>query len=325
VAFGIAETVAGVLILVPRFRRWGAWLAGAMLVAFLIYFGINYNVLRGEECNCFPWIKRVVGPGFFIGDLVMLALAVFAGVWAKPSTSLRSAFVILAAVSVFALVSYGVAATRQTGTRAPDTVTVDGRPYSLQQGKIFIYFFDPECLHCLEAARRMSTYNWGDTKVMVAAIQQPRQSQAFLQDSGLRAGYHRHGAPAQDFPGTGRAVGRGARERRGGQGGHAVRRGTAGGGAQGVRVHTVGGALVSARTRSGCVADVRRRAAPPTPAVGDKIAGLTWRGDYGCRKPECASTPRRSIRVRSTDRAGWSAANYVLRSRLQPATVSSTH
>ena len=187
IGFGIAETVAGVLILVPRFRRWGAWLAGAMLVAFLVFIGINYNVLRGEECNCFPWIKRAVGPGFFIGDVIMLALAIFAGVWAKPSTSRRSAFVILAAVSVFALVSYGVAATRQTGTRAPETVTVDGRPYSLQQGKIFIYFFDPECLHCLEAAQRMARYNWGETKVMVAAIQNPRLTQTFLQDSGLRA------------------------------------------------------------------------------------------------------------------------------------------
>lgn len=187
VGFGIAETFAGVLILVPRFRRWGAWLAGAMLVAFLIYFGINYNALRGEECNCFPWIKRVVGPAFFIGDAVMLALAAFAGVWAKPSSSRRSAIVILAAVSVFALVSYGVAATSLIGTRAPDSVTVDGRPYSLQEGKIFVYFFDPECLHCLHAAQRMATYNWGETKVLVVPVQQQQLAQTFLQDSGLRA------------------------------------------------------------------------------------------------------------------------------------------
>src|ERR1051326_5565926 len=32
ILFGIAETFAGVLILVPRFRRWGAWLAGGLLV-----------------------------------------------------------------------------------------------------------------------------------------------------------------------------------------------------------------------------------------------------------------------------------------------------
>lgn len=201
VGFGIAETFAAVLILVPRFRRWGAWLAGLMLVAFLVYFGINYNALRGEECNCFPWIKRVVGPGFFIGDAVMLAMAALAGIWAKPSTSRRSAVLVLAAVSVFALVSYGVAATRQTGTRAPETIMVDGRPYSLQQGRVFLYFFDPECLHCADAAKRMATYNWGETKVVVVPIQQPQFAASFLQDTGLRAGITSDAAALrQTFP-----------------------------------------------------------------------------------------------------------------------------
>src|SRR5260370_42527692 len=53
---GIAETVAAVLILVPRFRRWGAWLGSALLVAFMIYIGANYTALHGAEGNCFPWI-----------------------------------------------------------------------------------------------------------------------------------------------------------------------------------------------------------------------------------------------------------------------------
>ncbi|MBM3748997.1 MAG: DoxX family protein, partial [Acidobacteria bacterium] len=75
ILLGIGETFGGVLILVPRFRRWGAWLTGLMLVAFLIYIGVNYHALRGEECNCFPWVKRAVGPAFFVGDLVMLGLA----------------------------------------------------------------------------------------------------------------------------------------------------------------------------------------------------------------------------------------------------------
>ena len=65
---------------------------------------------------------------------------------------------------------------------------MDGRPYSLQQGKVFLYFFDPECLHCLEAAKRMATYNWGDTKVDGGGDPEPRDcTQTFLQDSGLRA------------------------------------------------------------------------------------------------------------------------------------------
>lgn len=187
ICFGIAETFAAVLLLVPRFRRWGAWLGGALLVAFMIFIAINYNALRGAECSCFPWVKRAVGPGFFIGDTIMLALAVGAGVWAKRAESLRSAILILGTVTVFALVSYGVAAMRQTGTPAPDAVTVDGKPYSLQQGKILIFYFDPECLHCLDAAKRMSKYNWGDTRVVAVPINVPQFAQGFLDDTHLKA------------------------------------------------------------------------------------------------------------------------------------------
>lgn len=187
VGFGIVETVTGVLILLPRFRRWGAWLASALLVAFLIYFAIHYNALRGEECSCFPWVKRVVGPGFFIGDAIMLLLAAAAGVWTQPSHGRRTAALIVAAVSVFAAVSYGVEITRSTGAKAPASITVDGKPFSLQEGKVFLYYFDPECMHCLDAARRMAKYNWGDTKVVAVATQNPQFSQQFLQMTGLRA------------------------------------------------------------------------------------------------------------------------------------------
>src|SRR6185436_18664195 len=129
---GIAETVGAVLILVPRFRRWGAVITGGLLLVFLVYFAINYNTLRGSDCSCFPWLKRVVGPGFFIGDGAMLALAACAGIWSKRPDGLRTAGLIFGAVVVFALVSYGVGAARQTGTRAPDTIQVNGQPYSLE-------------------------------------------------------------------------------------------------------------------------------------------------------------------------------------------------
>ena len=62
VGFGILETVGGVWILVPRLRRWGSWLTALLLVAFLIFVGVNYQALRGADCSCFPWIKRAVGP-----------------------------------------------------------------------------------------------------------------------------------------------------------------------------------------------------------------------------------------------------------------------
>jgi uncharacterized membrane protein YphA (DoxX/SURF4 family) len=185
--FGIVETVCAVLILVPRFRRWGSILTGFLLLAFLAYFAVNYNLLRGADCSCFPWVKRVVGPGFFIGDGLMLLLAVFAGIWSRPPEGFRPAIMVLGAVVVFALVSYGTAAVRQTGVPAPESIAVGGQPYSLEHGKIFLFFFDPECMHCFDAAKRMSQYRWGDTKVVAIAIQQPQYAPQFLQDTGLRA------------------------------------------------------------------------------------------------------------------------------------------
>ena len=187
IGFGIAETFAAVLLLAPRFRRWGAWLGGALLVAFMIFIGINYNALRGAECSCFPWVKRAVGPGFFIGDGIMLALAVLAGLWARRAQSLRTAMLVLGAVTLFAAGSYGVAAMRQTGTKAPDTVTVNSKPYSLQEGKILIFYFDPECLHCLDAAKRMSKLNWGDTRIVAVPINVKQFAQGFLDDTHLNA------------------------------------------------------------------------------------------------------------------------------------------
>lgn len=185
--FGIGETFAAALLLIPRYRRWGAWLAGLMLVAFLGYFAIFYGQLRGQECNCFPLIKRAVGPAFFIGDAIMLLMVVVAGVWARPSGGVRNAGIILGAVAVFAGASFGIHAVRETGIKAPDAITVDNQPYSLQQGKIFIYFFDPECAHCDKAAREMSKYNWGDTKVIAVPTAQPQFTNQFLKDTGLRA------------------------------------------------------------------------------------------------------------------------------------------
>jgi uncharacterized membrane protein YphA (DoxX/SURF4 family) len=188
IGFGVAETFTGVLIMVPRFRRWGAYLASLLLLAFMIYFAVFYNDLRGQECSCFPWVKRFVGPMFFVGDGVMLVLAAIAGIWAKPAESKRTAVLILAAVSVFALVSYGAVAVSHAGTRAPETITVDGKPFSTQRGRVFLYFFNPECMHCIDAAKRMARMNWDGTQVIGVPTQQPQFAQEFLQSTGLRAG-----------------------------------------------------------------------------------------------------------------------------------------
>jgi uncharacterized membrane protein YphA (DoxX/SURF4 family) len=187
VLLGISEMFAGVLIAVPRFRRWGAWLTAAMLVVFMIYIAAFYNVLRGEECNCFPWVKRAVGPGFFIADGVMLLLAVVAGWWARRSTSLRSAALVLLAVAVFAGVSFGLNATRRASIQAPPSINVDGKTFQLDRGRVFLFFFNPECTHCDQVARQMAGWSWKDVRLVGVVTELPQFAEEFMQDTGLRA------------------------------------------------------------------------------------------------------------------------------------------
>ncbi len=38
----------------------------------MVYFAVLYDRLLGEDCSCFPWVERVVGPAFFVGDAVRI-------------------------------------------------------------------------------------------------------------------------------------------------------------------------------------------------------------------------------------------------------------
>lgn len=188
VSLGSIELFTAALLLVPRLRRWGSILTAALYVFFMVWVGYYYNDLRGAECSCFPWLKRTVGPGFFIGDGVALALAGLAAWWSRPSSGLRTASMILGAVAVFAGVSYGVAMTQNSGTKAPEFATVDGKQTSLSAGKILLFFFDPECLHCDAAAKRMAKWNWKDTRVISIPTRMPQFANEFLQTTKLKAG-----------------------------------------------------------------------------------------------------------------------------------------
>ena len=186
IGFGIVETTCGILLLIPRFRQWGAWIASLLLVAFMIFIGIHYNELVGAECSCFPWVKRAVGPQFFVGDGIMLLLAIGAGMGARKSEGVRPAAIIMGAMAVFVLTSYGMALTRNTGTKAPESLTaLDGKQISLSEGKTFIYFFNPACLHCLEAGRKLATLNWGDTHFVGVPTENPQFGSFFMGKAGL--------------------------------------------------------------------------------------------------------------------------------------------
>jgi uncharacterized membrane protein YphA (DoxX/SURF4 family) len=187
-ALAVSETLAGLLILVPRFRRWGAWLAALLLVVFMIYIGINYSALLGKDCSCFPWVKRTIGPGFFVGDALMLLAALIAAWWSRRPNGIRNAFMFLVLVAAVTAGSYGIAILRMSGTKAPATITVDQKPFSLQHGRIFLFFYDPQCAHCEAAARHMSKYNWKkDVTVIGVPTQQPQWAASFLSDTGFKA------------------------------------------------------------------------------------------------------------------------------------------
>ncbi|MDP9054533.1 MAG: DoxX family protein [Acidobacteriota bacterium] len=186
VGVGTLETFTGILLLIPRFRRWGAVLSTLLLAAFMIFIGIHYTELRGAECSCFPWVKRAVGPGFFAGDLAFMLLAIGAGVWARRPGGIRPAAMLLAAVAIFAGASYGFALTRHTGAQAPATITAeDGKPVSLREGKVVIFFFDPQCLHCLAAARKFAAMNLGSVRFIGVPTANPQFADWFFGKAGL--------------------------------------------------------------------------------------------------------------------------------------------
>src|SRR5271155_2960254 len=120
----VSETLAGALVLVPKFRRWGASLAALLLVVFMIYIGVNYSALLGKDCSCFPWVKRTVGPGFFAGDAAMLLAAMIAAWWSRPAEGVRRAAAVLALVAVATVSGFGIATARLSGAKAPEVITV---------------------------------------------------------------------------------------------------------------------------------------------------------------------------------------------------------
>lgn len=184
VGFGTAETFSAILILIPRYRKLGAYLTGAMLIAFMIWVGYFYQDLQGKECSCFPWVKRAVGPGFFVGDAAMLAMAVAAGWWSKLNTDWKRPAAILAALAVFSVSSYAYALSKQTGAIAPESVQmVTGETHNLREGRQAVYFFDPQCMHCFHAAQAMSKLDFTGTSVLAVPTEIKQFAGQFLKDT----------------------------------------------------------------------------------------------------------------------------------------------
>jgi hypothetical protein len=184
---GTIELFAAFLLFVPQFRRWGGLLGSAMLVFFIGWIAYFYPALAGRECSCFPLIKRTVGPGFFISDGIMLAMAVIAVIWSPRVIRIRVPAVALASLAVLAGVSFGVNAAERRNAQIPTPVIVDGRPENLAQGKVLLFFYDPSCMHCDAAAKFMSTLRWSDARIVAIPTVNPQWAESFLHDTHLKA------------------------------------------------------------------------------------------------------------------------------------------
>jgi len=117
---------------------------GALLIFFIAYLGIRYSALRGQDCNCFPWVKRAVGPGFFIGDLLMLALAAVAGCGqAILLFPLRRRGAVGRRGVRRGLLRVNASCKVPSMRRAPSKSTADR--FRCVRGRVFLFLYNPEC------------------------------------------------------------------------------------------------------------------------------------------------------------------------------------
>lgn len=187
-ALGTIEVFAAFMLFYPKLRRWGGLLGSGLIVFFLGWIGYYYSALVGKECSCFPWIKRTVGPGFFISDGVMLLFGLAAFLWSAKVLSAKLPIVALATLTALAGLSYGVNDWKHVSSQIPTPIIVDGKAQNLAEGKVLLFFFDPSCMHCDAAAKFMSKMTWDDTKVVAIPTVNPKWGADFLTDTGLKAG-----------------------------------------------------------------------------------------------------------------------------------------
>ncbi len=63
---------------------------------------------------------------------------------------------------------------------------MDGAPFSLQTGRILLYFYDPECSHCDAAARRMAKHTWKNVTIIGLPTRVPQFGKYFMDSTGLK-------------------------------------------------------------------------------------------------------------------------------------------
>jgi hypothetical protein len=184
---GTLELLAAFLLFHPRLRQWGGWLGSALMIFFMAWVGYYYPVLHGRECSCFPLIKRTVGPAFFVSDAIFLLCGLAAAFWSTRMKSLRVPGIAFATLIVFAGASFGFHANTRSHAQVPTPIVVDGQPQNLAKGKVFLFFYDPSCMHCDAAAKFMSKLDWTGTRLVAIPTINPQWAASFLHDTHLKA------------------------------------------------------------------------------------------------------------------------------------------
>lgn len=184
-ALGITETFAGILLIRPAWRRLGGYVSISLLTVFMAYIGYHYGTLKGEDCSCFPWIERTIGPGFFGGNAGMLALTLVA-IWLAPRfSSLRGAAATFLVVILFAGTMLRLNPfSSPVGTIIPTSISIESRSYPLHRGHIFLYFFNPTCVHCLDVGLTMAELDWR-AELIGIPTQDFDLASGFIEDTGL--------------------------------------------------------------------------------------------------------------------------------------------
>jgi uncharacterized membrane protein YphA (DoxX/SURF4 family) len=185
-ALVVSELTAGILLLVPAWRRLGGLVSAGLLLVFMAYVAVNYTALLGADCSCFPWVKRAVGPAFFWSDGAMVALALLAAWFSKPMARLsQSVYAVAGIVAVTGVMFVMNQTAPAAADGLPTTIQAGGAEMPLAKGPVFLYFFNPTCMHCLDAGIAMSKYQWKATYVGIPT-QDFDFGPQFVGDAGLK-------------------------------------------------------------------------------------------------------------------------------------------
>ena len=185
---GALEVFTAFLLFTPRFRRWGGLLGSALMIFFIAWVGFYYPELKGQGCGCFPIIKRTISPMFFVTDGIMLLLGLAAIFWSARVKSYVLPVIALAGLAVISGGNFAWSRSKIVHAQIPNPVIVDGKPADLSKGKVFVFFYDPSCMHCDAAARFMSGFDWTGTRVVSIPTVNPQWAASFLHDTKLQAG-----------------------------------------------------------------------------------------------------------------------------------------